>query len=102
MPQVQRAVAHTGGHLDLVAVTAPEMVSLLVVPTSGPWSGTSTARHRDTGTGVGMSPTVCRKDVGSYKEARTAYSVGTGIQDLGVGYSMLLPYLCSVGQVDLR
>ena len=57
MPQVQRAVAHTSSHLDLVAVTAPEMVSLLVVPTSGPWSGTSTARHRDTGTGVGMSHT---------------------------------------------
>jgi hypothetical protein len=55
MSQVQRAVAHTGGHLDLVAVTAPEMVSLLVVPTPTPCSGTSIARHRDTGTGVGMS-----------------------------------------------
>jgi hypothetical protein len=47
MAQVQRAVAHTGGHLDLVAVTAPEMVSLLVVPTPTPCSGTSIARHRD-------------------------------------------------------
>ena len=69
MPQVQRAVAHTSSHLDLVAVTAPETVSLLVVPTSGPWSGTSTARHRDTGTGVGMSHT-------GMQEGRRPYSMG--------------------------
>ena len=80
MPQVQRAVAHTGGHLDLVAVTAPEMVSLLVVPTSGPWSGTSTARHRDIGTGVGMSPT------GMQEGRRLLQGVPYSIQCRGQGY----------------
>ena len=97
MPQVQRPVAHTVGHLDLVAVTAPEMVSLLVVPT--PHHVLVLAQlDTETGTGVGMALTVYRKDLGSYSIGGP-YRIQCRDIDTGpsVGYSMLLPYLCSVG-----